>query len=493
MMKTARYLFCLLIISLLFWGCEKRKEGTDTQQKFRKERLHSYAERQPATPLNNQPTAEDLAEVTVGNPLKHLKYKIAGETVTISGCDEWAKGRLLIPKTIEGLLVAEIGTSAFNRSKALTSIVIPDGVSSIAVDAFNFCSNLAAIEVSGQNMNYSSIDGVLFNKKRTRLLKYPTAKTDTEYTIPESVTSIGEEALGYSKNLTAIAIPDGVISIALDSFFLSSNLAAIEVGGKNVNYTSIDGALFNKEKTDLIDYPQAKPITNYTIPEGVINIGAQALAGCKNLTSITIPETVRSIGVGAFNHSSNLKSITIPEGPTMIPSIAFSFCTSLTNIDIPQTVTSIGDQAFMACVNLKSIKIPDGVTSIGQGAFINCNELTIITIPVGVRTIEKETFAACPKLKSITIPESVTNLGEGSFASCASLTGITLPKSVSDIGGYAFLRCTSLTELIFFGDAPKVADDSLEGSSSTIYRKPEAKGWGETFGGRPVKLISDKP
>ena len=423
----------------------------------------------------------------------NLKYEIKGDTVTITKCDQWTKGLLIIPKTIEGHPVVGIGKRALSGCELLTSITIPDSVTGIAINAFNFCSNLAAIEVSGKNMNYTTLDGVLFNKEKTELIRCPAAKLGAHYTIPNSVNSIGDSALGGCENLKSITIPDSVTGIAINAFNFCSNLAAIEVSGQNMNYTAIDGVLLNKEKTELIEYPKAKKDTNYMVPDSVTSIGKSALAGCKNLTRITIPESVHSIGEGAFNFSSNLTGITLPEGLTTIPDIAFAFCGNLTNINIGNGVTSIGEGAFTACVSLESITIPEGVTSIGEGAFIDCNSLKSVTIPDGVTSIEKETFLGCPDLKSVTIPDSVTSVGETSFAQCTSLASITIPKGVTSIGGLTFFGCNSLTALTFLGDAPKIANNAFEKASPTIYREANAKGWGDTLAGRPVKLITEKP
>ena len=133
-------------------------------------------------------------------------------------------------------------------------------------------------------------------------------------------------------------------------------------------------------------------------------------------------------------------------------------------------ITSIGDYAFSECSSLTSIKIPDSVTRIGDEAFISCWKLT-----------------------SIMIPDGVTNLGDGAFGKCSRLKKITIPDGVTSIREMAFALCTSLTVVTFHGDAPKVGNDVLLNATPTIYRKPEAKGWGDTWGGRPVKLISEKP
>ena len=156
-------------------------------------------------------------------------------------------------------------------------------------------------------------------------------------------------------------------------------------------------------------------------------------------------------------------------------------------------VTSIGDSAFEGCDRLKSITIPDSVTGIGEGAFFNCSSLTSITIPDSVTSIGTYAFFGCSSLRSITIPDSATSIGVRAFAVCRNLTSITIPEGVTSIGGLSFEACNRLTAVRFLGDAPKAGEEVFKGATPTIYRKAQAKGWGNTFGGRPVKLISEKP
>ena len=134
------------------------------------------------------------------------------------------------------------------------------------------------------------------------------------------------------------------------------------------------------------------------------------------------------------------------------------------------------------------------VTNIGEKAFIGCSSLTNITIPDSVTSIGWGAFAGCTSLASITIPDSVPSIGDGAFFGCRSLRIITIGNGVTSIGTNAFARNRSLTAVTFLGDAPKAARTVFSrGATHTIYRKPEAKGWGETWGGMPVKLISEKP
>jgi hypothetical protein len=471
---SMKYLISLLAFSFLI-GCDGEKSNT-APSKDSPEKAASEAKPPKAVSVN-----------------PNLKYEIEGDAVTITGCDKKASGELIIAAIIEGNPVTSIGGQAFFECTSLTSITIPDGVTSIGESAFLDCTNLTMIEVGAENVNYTDVNGVLFNKEKTVLHTYPAGKTGDNYTIPDGVTSIGDFAFFECTNLTSITIPDGVTSIGDFAFqkctsltsitipdgvtsigegaFLDcTSLTTIEVGAENVNYADVNGVLFNKEKTVLHTYPAGKTGDNYVIANSVTSIGKGAFFGCSSLTSISIPDSVITIGGYAFYNCTSLTSITIPDSVTSIGEGAFSNCTSLTSITIPDSVTSIGEGGFQGCRSLKSITISDGVTSIGDYAFRGCSSLT-----------------------SITIGNGVTSIGKNAFEQCSGLTSITIGNGVTSIGDAAFEYCSRLTAVTFLGDAPKIEDNAFEESSPTIYRKPDAKGWGDTFAGRPVKLITEKP
>jgi uncharacterized repeat protein (TIGR02543 family) len=318
-----------------------------------------------------------------------------------------SESNLTVPSMIDGHTVVEIGDHAFSRCGSLTSVVIPDTVISIGGFAFDNCNNLTSISIpdsvtnledfalSGvssltnitvdvNNPAFCSLDGVLFNKSMTEIIRYPRGKTATTYSIPNSVTSIGDAAFSFCNNLTSIIIPDSVTSIGEGAFEYCKNLTSI------------------------------------TISDGVTSIGNYAFNGCDSLTSITIPDSVTSIGYSAFNGCDSLTCITIPDSVTSIGNSAFNGCTSLTSIIIPGGVTSIGDSAFFSCDSLTSIIIPDGVTSIGNYAFYGCGSLTSIIIPGGVTSIGHFAFFSCGLLSSIYIPDSVTSIGNYAFENVAS-------------------------------------------------------------------------
>ena len=287
-------------------------------------------------------------------------------------------------------------------------------------------------------------------------------------TIGNSVTRIGNYAFDNCTSLTSITIPDSVTSIGFMAFSGCTSLISITVDSANTAYSSDKfGVLFNKNKTELIQYPIGNARTDYTIPDSVISIGNRAFQDCVRLTSITIPDSVTSIWHRAFNNCTILSSITIPDSVIGIDSCAFEGCTGLTSVTIGNSVTSIGWGAFKNCASLTSIIIPDSVTSIGGSAFECCYSLTSVTIPDSVVTIiGTNTFYDCYSLTSVTIGNSVTSIGDNVFYNCNSLTNITIPDSVTSIGDNAFKNCTSLTSMTIPDSVTGIGEDAFKNCTS---------------------------
>ena len=297
----------------------------------------------------------------------------------------------------------------------------------------------------------------------------------TSVTIPNSVTEIGEGAFSGCTGLTSVTIPNSVTNISLPThtFWGCTSLNNITVDKNNKNYTSVDGVLFNKNKTKILIYPRAKSSSSYVIPSSVTKIGYSAFSGCTGLTSVTIPSSVTKIGYWAFEDCTGLESVTIPNSVTKIDDFVFIGCTSLKSVTIPSSVTEIGDSAFYGCTSLTSVTIPSSVTKIGIDAFVGCTGLKSITvdknnknytsvegvlfnknkteilsypnakgssyvIPSSVKKIGDGAFNGCTSLKSVTIPNSVTEIGERAFNDCTGLKSVTIPNSVTKIGDYAF-------------------------------------------------------
>ncbi|MCC8072753.1 MAG: leucine-rich repeat protein, partial [Clostridiales bacterium] len=383
--------------------------------------------------------------------------------------------------------VTSIGSYAFHECSSLTSITIPDSVTNIGNCAF---TSLTSIDVDENNEYYSSQDGVLFNKNKTKLVCYPAEKAETSYKIPDSVTSIGDSAFYECSSLTSVTIPDSVISIGSCAFYYCTSLKSVTIPN---SVTSIGYYAF-RDCTSL---------KSVTIPNSVTSIGSNAFTDCTSLTktnytgtiddwvsiyfadgaanpishseklyinnilqtNITIDEA-SEISAYAFEYCSSIRSVTIGDSVTSIGEHAFVWCDNLTSITIPDSVTSIDNWTFGYCSSLTSITIPDSVTSIGSYAFGYCTSLTSITIPDSVTSIGDYAFERCTSLTSVTIPNSVINIGKYTFWYCTSLTNVTIPDSVTSISTYAFGYCTSLTDVYYAGSEDDWNNISI-GSSNT--------------------------
>ena len=260
----------------------------------------------------------------IGNHLISAKTSITGDytikfgTKTIA-CEAFFCCTGLTSVTIPDS-VTSIGVSAFEACESLTSVTIPDSVTSIGDWVFAQCTGLTSVTIGN---SVTSIGEAAFWL----------CTSLTSVTIGNSVTSIGEGAFSDCTSLTSITIPDSVTSIGNGAFYLCTSLTSITVKEGNPNYSSDEyGVLFNKDKTLLIRYPIGNTRTSYTIPDSVTSIGSRAFEDCTGLTSVTIPDSVTSIGSSAFFCCTGLTSITIPDSVTSIGSRAFEACTRLTDV-----------------------------------------------------------------------------------------------------------------------------------------------------------------
>ena len=444
----------------------------------------------------------------------YYRYTVENGAATIVRCNNSVSGDITLPTKLGGYPVKGVARIAFLNCENITGITISENITKIESLTFGGLRSLKSITVSSKNPAYMSKDGVLYKGEMRELIQYPIANKRSSFvipdgvdivadgafmysvnltniTIPNSVTEIGVSAFAYCTGITEIAIPDSVMAFGVRGFEMfcgcenlksitigkgiknidpgafedCNNLSDITVSPENNNFSSKDGVLFNKDKTELIKYPVGNQRTVYSIPNTVKTIGYSAFHESVNLTDITVPNSVTSIGDRAFAGCTGLTSVTLGNGVTSIEDGAFYGCTGLTSITIPNSVTSIGESAFVDCTGLTSITIPDSVTSIGESAFVDCTGLTNVTLGNSVTSIEDEAFYDCSGLTSITIPGSVTSIGDGAFDGCTSLTSINVASGnnyYSGINGVLFNK--KKTELIRYP----------EGKSQTSYTIPNS-------------------
>ena len=204
------------------------------------------------------------------------------------------------------------------------------------------------------------------------------AGSDEEIFVTTLVSAIGKECFKSDK-LKCIFIPSSVANIDKSAFDKCTKLEAINISEENEYYSSVDGVLFNKDKTCLIKYPANKGDVEYTVPETVTEISGFAFAGNAKLRRLVIPDSVTKINTRAFGKCADLETIRLPESLQIIEDGLFYGCSKLSKVTIPEGVTSIGRSSFLCCTALTSVKIPASVSSIGSGAFNGCSSLAEVT------------------------------------------------------------------------------------------------------------------
>ena len=354
--------------------------------------------------------------------------------------------------------VTSIETSAFSGCSRLTSVTIPEGVTSIKASAFYGCSALVEILVNQNNQNYSSADGVLFNKDGTTLVVCGAGKTG-QYIVPGGVTSIGEEAFDGCTGLTSVTISDGVTSIGDSAFSYCTGL------------------------------------TSVTIPESVTSIGDSAFSRCSGLTSVTIPGSVTSISFHAFSYCTGLTSVTISDGVAIIDSFAFFECTGLTTITIPASVNRIVNSAFFLCSSLTEINVAPSNLDFSslEGVLFDkdCIDLVLYprgrqgaySVPDGTIFISDSAFSGCLGLTSVTIPDDVYSISTGSFWDCSNLTSVTFESATAPFFGTNSFNTGTELNVSTPGWDPTEAMAGAIGNNGTtvIWANPQQVPVGTTF------------
>lgn len=325
---------------------------------------------------------------------------------------------------------------------------------------------METINVNKANEYYTSIDGVLYDKKVSDVLIYPKRRKAKKYVEPSSVIDGSVFAtrnysyciyleeitfssnknnhsiahMPYCENLKTINIPANVTSTFSGDyeegpFYKCNNLTNVNIA-KNSNLKYIGRYTFFG----------CKKIKSISLPKGVEEIANSAFDGCESLEKVTLQKGLKIIRYSAFSDCKNLKSITIPKGVTLIQDGAFEKCSKLKKIKLPKGLKVLGGRAFKRCKQLKSIKLPKGLKKIRGNTFHYCKKLKKITIPSTVKKISSYAFAGTGFTK-FKIPKNIKSIGKSAFEDCKKLKSVKLPKKLKTIKECTFYGCKKLKKI----------------------------------------------
>ncbi|MBS1416541.1 MAG: leucine-rich repeat protein [Clostridia bacterium] len=415
-------------------------------------------------------------QASTSTALKKVEFLSAPEQPT----DEI--GLLEVAAAAAGELI--ITGDAFRGCTALTQVILPARLSSFDVFAFNGCTSLESIDVEDGCTSYASVDGMLSNAEKTKIICCPVGRKG-DLRIPSGISTIGESAFENCKLITSISIPGYVTLIEKNAFKSCTGVTSVVFEGiaDDLSLEIGEGAFYGcKASTTLA-------ISEITLPANLKKLGKNAFGGISTLTRVV----VNSIGEvefasGAFANTTSSATTYLTDlylcKDVFIADIGGVFGIKVANVTIasenpyykaidnvvydvdvtriifyptgkegayttPETVTVIGEKVFMQKTGLTEITIGKNVTEIGDYAFSGCKNLGKVTFEDGTAalTIGSEAFSSCSLLEDVSLPTRLTTIGSGAFKSCRALVEITVPEGVTEIGAEAFQWCSALTTI----------------------------------------------
>jgi len=461
----------------------------------------------------NIPSQITLVDASAFSGCTHLVSALdIPSTVTSIGVSAFQDCNALTTVTLHEGVMTLIAATAFYNCTALTSIAVPSTVATIGASAFKNCTSLANITLPStlQLIDFNTFFGCtsLANITLPASLKtlggtcFSGCTALTSIVIPSGVQTLSYNTFQNCTALATATLPAQLKTIELNSWANASpftgcyNLESVSIDPSNIYYSTLDGVLYDKNKTILVYCPTGRKGT-FTLPSTVITVGQCSMMDCKGLTAfdfgtsapvtleagsfkrctgltaITIPASVTTLAsnqyggpfygcdnlqityaggnfvtVDGVTFTADMKTIVscvptkagdyvIPNGVTTIKPSAFATCVSLTSVTMPSSVTTIGSFAFLSCTGLTSVSLSSNLKTIPYQGFWGCSSLKSVVIPAGVTTIEGQGFKMSG-LRSVTLPEGLTYIGENAFLNTYISTPLVLPKSLKAVGPGAF-------------------------------------------------------
>lgn len=441
-----------------------------------------------------------------------------------------------LKKVVLGEGIVQIAANAFCHCPALTEVVFPESLTEIMPKAFTDCEHLEVsklklpdgLQVAGQAFREcADIPKIILGQDKTILLSAYAPAGATELVLPDTITTIGDNALRdlpihsvcLPKGLRHIGnhafencpelvlkeLPDTLESIGEYAFYKCRNIAAITLPDsvktvgkhafsrsvKELHFpeamTSIPSKCFRDLYGDYQDDPletvtigqstkeigdeaffECIHLTHIDIPESVKRIGARALYNCKSLTKLVLPEGLEQLDMDAIHGCKNITNLQIPAGVTVLTEGVVEECVALTSIALPNQLKVIERSALRGCKKLKKIAIPETVEEIGEGAFARCISLESIVLPSAIRSVGKEAFKACDRLTALRIPGTVEEIALGLAQGCATLKTVRIEPGVQKIAGRAFKDCPNLKTVEIPSSVTKIAAKVFEGCPKVV-------------------------
>lgn len=403
--------------------------------------------------------------------------------------------------------------------KSVETLTIPEGVYNIASGALKECTHLKVINlpssfnqnrscwnrdtlqyinISSDNPNYASVDGILYNKEKTEILVVPKNYNQSNLTIPESVRVIKSSTFFNRNSLKEIVIQDGTVSIECSAFYCCKSLISIYI----------------PDSVELIGedaFAHCESLISVRLSSNIKKIEKETFFGCVSLEKLVIPESVETIGEYAF-YETSIRELKIPKNVVSIDPSNFKTIHTLkrlrsidvdknnqyySSVDgiltdknhqhilaipvkkdistfiIPEGVEEIDNDFFEPRSllaykkrTIKHLSIPDSVTVIPEGKFKDCENLRTINLAIGIKEIGPSAYQNCSSLQRVQIPGSVEKIGTGAFSGCESLQEVIIENGVSIIDNEAFQECHSLQKLVVADSVSVIGESAFMNNSS---------------------------